>query len=163
MNLDLVADERLGCKLHGLFDEGNGKVRYPDVASKSCAFDLAQGAERIAQWNLRVGPMQQEQVDFGEPQSRQALLRGTLKIAWSKVRRPDLRGDESLVTADAGGVQPLSHLAFVVVKLRGIDVAIAEPQRLLDDTGTGTPAQLPGAEPNERNAGTVRLDNVGPY
>src|SRR5260370_1215324 len=108
MYLDLVADERLGCKLHGLFDERNGKVRYPDVASQTRALDLAQGAERIAQWDLWVWPMQQEQVDLAKPQSRQALLRGTLKIARSKMRRPDLGGDEDLIASDARAAKPFT-------------------------------------------------------
>ena len=163
MHLDLIADQRLVCKLHRLFDEGNGKVGYSDVAGETRALDFAQRAERVAQRNVRIGPMQQEQVDFGEPQSRQALLRGTLEIVRSKMRRPDLGGDEDLVTSDIGGAQSFSHLAFVVVKLGGIDVAIAELQRLLYDTRTGAPAQLPGAEPNEGNAGAVRFDNVGRY
>jgi len=42
-------------------------------------------------------------------------------------------------------------------------VAITQPQRLLDDTRKGTPAQLPGAEPNKWNAGAVRLNDVGRY
>ena len=75
------------------------------------------------------------------------------------MRRPDFGGDEHLVALDAGGAQPLAHLAFVVVQLGGVDVAVAEPQRLLDDPRAGTPAQLPGAETDQRDAGAVRFDD----
>jgi hypothetical protein len=74
------------------------------------------------------------------------------------VRGPHLRGDEHRVAFQPGGAQPLSHLALVIIKLGGVDVTVAEPQRLLDDARTGAPAQLPGAETDERDAGAVRLD-----
>src|SRR5262249_50683350 len=102
-----------------------------------------------------------EQIDVRELKPRQARLRGTLELARRKVRRPHLRGDEHLIALYAGGAQPLPHLAFVVIKLGGVDVAVAAPQRLLDDPHAATPAQLPGAEADERNAGAMRFDDVG--
>jgi hypothetical protein len=45
----------------------------------------------------------------------------------------------------AGGAQTLADLALVVVHFRGVDVAIAQAQRLLDHSHTSTPAQVPGA------------------
>ena len=54
----------------------------------------------------------------------------------------------------------LADLALVVVHLGGIDVAVSEPQRLLDDARTSAPAQLPGAQTHERNARTFHLDEV---
>ena len=161
MHLDLIADQRLVRKLHGLFDQRDGEVRYADVAGKSRALDLAEGAERVAQRDLRVGPMQQKQVDVREPQSLQTCLRRALEIAGGKVRRPYLRGDKDVLARDACGAQPLPHLAFVIVKLGGVDVPVAELQRLLDDARTGAPAQFPGAESDHRDARAVRFDDVG--
>ena len=71
-----------------------------------------------------------------------------LEIARGKVRRPYLGGDEDFLARDARGAQPLPHFALVVVHFGGIDVAVAEPQRLLDDARTDAPAQFPGAEAN---------------
>ena len=92
-----------------------------------------------------------------QPQPRQAVLGGAFELARGKMRRPDLGDDEHLVALDAGGAQPLPDLALVVVHLGGVDVAIAEPQRLLDDARAGAPAQVPGAETDERDAGAVAL------
>ena len=73
---------------------------------------------------------------------------------------PDLGGDEDLVALDAGGAQALADLALVLVDLRGVDVAIAEPQRLLDQPRAGASAQFPGAEPDRRDSGAIGLDEV---
>src|SRR5262249_42864229 len=54
----------------------------------------------------------------------------------------------------------LPHLALVVVKLGGVDVAGAAPQRLFDDTHAGAPAPLPGAEADEGNARAVRFHHA---
>ena len=77
-----------------------------------------------------------------------------------EMRRPHLGGDEHLVARDARGAQRLADLALVVVHLRRVDVAIAEPQRLLDDARAGAPAQLPGAETDQRNTRAVRVDDL---
>ena len=74
------------------------------------------------------------------------------------MRRPDLGGDEHLVARQTGGAQPFAYLALVVVHLRGVDMPIAEPQRLLDDAGAGASAQIPGAETGKRDAGAFGFD-----
>src|SRR5262249_15158777 len=105
--------------------------------------------------------VQQEEIDVRELQPRQARLRRMLELARGKVRRPHLRGNEHLIAFYAGRAQPLPHLAFVVIKLGGVDVAVTPPPRLLPDTPAATPAQLPGAEADERNAVAMRFDHVG--
>ena len=89
--------------------------------------------------------MQQQQIDFGKPQLGQALLGGTLEVVRREMGGPDLGRHEYLVAPDPRGAQALADLALVLIDLRGVDVAITEPQRLLDQTRAGSPAQLPGA------------------
>src|SRR5579862_7254828 len=72
--------------------------------------------------------------------------------------RPDFRGHEHVVALGARGAKTLADLALVFVELSRIEVAIAEPQRLLDDAGAGAAAQFPGAEPEQRNPRPVGLD-----
>ena len=72
--------------------------------------------------------------------------------------RPDFGGEEKVVASDAGGAHPLAHFALVVVHFRGIDMPVAEPQRLLDQPRAGAAAQIPGAEPEQRNPGALGLD-----
>ena len=104
--------------------------------------------------------MQQQQVDLGQAQPRQALLGRSLEIVGREMRGPDLGGEEYLVALHAGGAQALADLALVLVDLRGVDVAIAEPQRLLDDARAGASAQFPGAQPDRRDFCAVGLDEV---
>src|SRR5471030_1579570 len=73
---------------------------------------------------------------------------------------PDLGGDEHLVAADPRGAQAFADLAFVLIDLRGVDVAIAELERLLDQARAGSPAQLPGTEPDRGDFGAVGFNEL---
>ena len=161
MHLELVADQRLGRQRHRLVEQRDVEIRHADVARHAGLLDLAQRAERFGQRHLRVRPVQQQEIDLGQPQLHQAVLGGAHELARRKMRRPDLGGDEHLVARHAGGAQPLAHLALVVVHLRGVDVAVAEPQRLLDHARAGASAQIPGAETDERDAGAFGFDGGG--
>src|SRR5262249_39725372 len=123
-------------------------------------FGLAQRAERLRQWNAWIGPMQQQKIDFPEPQLRETFLGGANELARREMRRPHLGDDEHFVARDARGAQPFSHLALIVIHLSGVDVAIAKPQRLFNDTRADTPAQIPGAEPEQRNACAICFDDL---
>jgi len=86
------------------------------------------------------------------------LLGRELEFARRQMGLPDLGGDEDLVALDARCAQAVAHLALVVVHLGGVDMAIAEPQRLLDHARAGAPAHLPGPEPDRRYLGALGLD-----
>src|SRR6476620_5264243 len=137
MHLDMIA-YRLLCQPRRFVDQGDGEIRNPDMARKPHSLDLAERAERLAQRDLRVRPVQQQEIDLRKLQPRQTLLDRTLEFARGEVRRPYLRGDERLIACQAGGTQALADLALVVVPFRGVDMAIAQAQRLLDHTPTGT-------------------------
>ena len=63
---------------------------------------------------------------------------------------------KTLLRRDAGRAQPFADFALVAVHFRRVDMAITEPQRLLDHPGAGAAAQIPGAEADRRNAGAAR-------
>jgi hypothetical protein len=104
--------------------------------------------------------VQQQQIDLRETQLCQALLGRSLKIVRRKVRGPNLGGHKHLVAIDAGSAQALADRAFILIDLRGVDMAIAESQRLLDQARAGPPAQLPGAEPDCRNLCAVGFNEL---
>ena len=159
MAFDLVADQLFGGKLNRVLDQRYSEIGNADVAGKPVALDLAQRADGFNKRNLRIGPMQQQQIDLGQPQPGQAIPRGALEFARRKMVGPDFRGDEDLAAFHSGGAQPLAHVALVIVHFRGVDVAIAEPQSLFDHARAGAPAQLPGAKPEQRNFRAVGLDD----
>ena len=74
------------------------------------------------------------------------------------MRWPHFGGDEDLIARHPGDAQSLPYLALVVVHFGGIDVAIAEAKGLLDDPRASASAQLPGAQPEKRDARASRLD-----
>src|SRR6516165_66710 len=74
------------------------------------------------------------------------------------MRRPDFGRHKDIAALDAGGMQALAYFTLIIVHLRGVDVAVAEPQRLFHHANASPPAQIPGAEPNERDLGALRSD-----
>ena len=104
--------------------------------------------------------MQQQQIDFGKPQLGQALLGGSLEIVRREMGGPDFGCHEHIVALDPGSAQALADLAFILIDLRGVDVAIAEPERLLDQARAGSPAQLPGAEPDRGDFCAIGFDEL---
>ena len=102
--------------------------------------------------------MQQQQIDFGKPEFCQALLGGALEIVRREMVGPDFGGHEHFVALYPRGAQALADLALVLIDLRGVDVALAEPDRLLDQARASSPTQLPGAEPDGWDFSAVGLD-----
>jgi hypothetical protein len=134
MEFDLIADQRLRAGRDRLFDQSHGKIRNADVPRQTDFLDIRQRTQGLLQRHPRIGPMQQQQIDLGKMQLAQAFSGGALKIVRREMRGPDLGRHEHIVALDPGGAQAIADLAFVLVDLRGVDVAIAEPQRLLDQT-----------------------------
>src|SRR6185503_9703601 len=112
--------------------------------------------------------MDEEKIDLIELEVRQTVARRTLEILRPQIARPDLGRDEHLAARHAGGPQAIANVALVAIHRSGVDVAIAKLEGLLDHSRAGFPAQVPGAEPDQRNAGAVGFnglhggDNAGP-
>jgi hypothetical protein len=128
------------------------------MARQPIALDFAQSAKRLGKRDLRIGPVQQQQVDFALAQPHQRVAGSAFECARCEMRRPDIRRQKHLAALDAGGVQAFADLALIVVDFCGVDVAIAEPQSLLDHARARTPAQFPRAEPDQGNPGALGLD-----
>ena len=80
MALDLIADQLIACQPSRLRNQRNRKVRHTDVARQPLFLDLTERPDRVRQGNPRIGPMQQEQIDFGQFQSLKGLLGGAVKV-----------------------------------------------------------------------------------
>src|SRR6185437_2772411 len=109
---------------------------------------------------MRIGPVQQQEVDFGHTEPYQALLGRSFEIIWREVVGPDLGGHENGIAPHAGSAQAVAHLALVLIGLRSIEMAIAEPQRLLNNAGAGAPAQFPCAQADRGDFGAVGFDKM---
>src|SRR5579883_1377476 len=127
------------------------------MAGETVALDLAQRAERLRERDLRIGPVQQEKIDLAHAQPGDRFAGGAFERPRCKMRRPHFRRDEELVASHPRGADALAHFAFIVVDLRRIDMPVAQPQRLFDNPRAGAPAQLPGAEADQRDFCSVGL------
>ena len=110
MAFDLIADQRLGRDPRRLLDQRHGEIGNADVTGEPVALDLAQGTERFER-DLRIGPMQQQQIDLGQAQPRQAIVRGAFQRPRRKMRRPDFRRQNSSLrlTPEARTPSPTSR------------------------------------------------------
>src|SRR5579859_3967074 len=158
MAFDLVADQGLARRRQRLLDQRECEIRHADVAGEAVALDLAQRADGFGKRYLRVGPVQQEEIDLAQAQPHQTIAGGPLQFARREMARPDLGRDENLAARHARRPQPFADVALVVVHFGGVDVPVAEPERLLDHAGAAPPAQFPGAEPEQRYRGAVGLN-----
>ncbi len=103
--------------------------------------------------------MQQQQINFAHAQPHKTFLGRAQEIVGREMRRPDFGRHEDVGTAGTGGANALSHLALILIDLRGINVAITEAKRLFNEPCTGSPAQLPGTESDSRNARAARFND----
>ena len=101
--------------------------------------------------------MDQQQVDDIKAQPRQALLHGALEVVRRQQRRLHLGGDHHLATL-AGIAHALPDLGLVAVHLRGIDVTVADADRLLDYPRRI--AYRPRAESDERDLEALGFDRL---
>ena len=127
MPLDLVGDDRLGRKLHRLLDQRDGEVRDADVAREALLLHLAHRAHRLGERNLRVRPVDQQQVHVRDAQVRQALLHGALERrrgASSVCGTLVVMNTSSRFTPEACSPSPTSLL--VAVDQRAVEMAVAE-------------------------------------
>jgi hypothetical protein len=140
MVFDLVAHQRFQARRDRLFDQSHDEIRDADVPGHAEFLDMRQRAQRLLQRHVRIWPVQQQQIDFGKAQLCEALLGRSLKIVRREMSGPDLGRHEHLVAPDPRSAQPVADLAFVLIGLCGVDVAITKLQRLLDQACAGSPA-----------------------
>ena len=100
--------------------------------------------------------MQQQKIDFAEPQPLQTIARGT----WQIRRGAKCDGQifvvrKTSLALDAGCAQTFADLGLVVVHFGGIDVAVAEPQRCSTMSRANVAAQIPCAEAEQRDARAI--------
>src|SRR6516165_215549 len=99
------------------------------MVGQACSFRFAKRADCISERNLRIGPMQEQEIDMRQTQSRQAVSGGAFKRTRLEMRWPDLGRDEDLVAVDSGCAQSVPDFVLILVHLGGIDVPIPETQR----------------------------------
>ena len=156
---DLVADQRLGGRLHRLLDQRHGKIRNANLPHEAFVLQFGHGAQRLGERHARVRPMDQQQVDNIEPQLDQTFLDRTFEVMRRQPLRRHFGADHDL------GAQPrrshaLTDRRLVAVHLRGVDVAIAGLDRLQDDACAVAATELPRAEAHQRNLETMGFDGV---
>src|SRR6185312_13606499 len=94
----------------------------------------------------RDRPVDEVEIDVLDPEPLRARIERLQCRVVALVVVPQLRGDEDVLARDAAVADRGADIGLVAVDARGVDVAIAEPQRGGDRGATVLRRGLPDAE-----------------
>ena len=132
-----------------------GKFETPAwrISSRSCS--VAQRAEAALERDLGDRPVQQQQVDVVGPEPPQRLLRRRRQRRRLVLAVPDLRRQPDVAAVHAARRDPGADLRLVLVRPRGVDVPVADLERVLHALGRVLPGHLPRPVPEPRDRGPL--------
>ena len=133
--------------------EAGGEVRHADVARPPVLADLVQRVQRLLERHVRVRPVQEQQVELVDAEPLQRLLRVALDLVGRRLVVRHLRGQEDLVARHAALGDPAPDLALVLVRARGVDLPVADLQRVADAVRRVLSGHQPRPVSDGRNAG----------
>ena len=94
MILGLQGQQRLGAEMNRLVEQRGGEVGDADMARLALPFGLGQRRHGLAQRNVRVGPMNEQQVDATDVKRGEARIDRTGKVGAAQIFVADFGGDE---------------------------------------------------------------------
>ncbi len=152
--LRLQIDQRLGTEPDCFVEHRDIEICNPYMAGEALPLCFGQRADRLAEWDLGVRPMDHEKIDVVDSQIPQALLDRAREIVGAQIFVRYFGGQEDLAARHARGAHALADAALGAVFPGRVDVTIAEPEGGRDDLAAI--AQGGGAEADRRQFGAVR-------
>src|SRR4051812_5315038 len=145
--LCLVDDGRGARRGRELLELVDAEVRDPD---RSRAAELARSLHsRPGPRGTTLRPVDDVEVDLVDAEPPQAVLRRGRRVL---VPRIELGGEEDLLARHAALAKPLADALLVAVRLRGVDVPVAELECPPHGVhALGPVGHLPDAEPEHRD------------
>jgi len=101
-----------------------------------------------------------QEVDPRQLEPFEALVDRTLEVARREPIEPDLCGEEDVLALEPRGAHAFADLALIAVHLCGIEMAITEMQRRLDQFDAEIFLERQGAEAGDGNARAVTFDDL---
>jgi hypothetical protein len=99
--------------------------------------------------------VQQQEVDVVGAELAQRILRRALEPCRLEVVEPDLGREPDVGAVDSAGRDPLADLSLVLVRPRGVDVPVADLERIADALARVLAGDQPGAEAEPRDLGAL--------
>ena len=121
---------------------------------------LGERAQRLLERHVVVGPVQQQEVDVVDLQPLERPLGRRAHAVGGELVAPQLRRQEELVARHTAGGEPLADLGFVLICLRGVDVPVADFERIGDRLLAVAAEDLPGPESELGDGGTLDLEGA---
>ena len=152
--LCLKIDQRLGTEPDCFVEHRDIEICNADMAGEALPLRFGKRADRLAERDLRVRPMDHEKIDVVDTEIPQALLDRSREIIGAQIFVRYFGGQEDLAARHAGGAHALADAALAAVFPRGVDETVSEPECGCDDLAAI--AQRGGTEADRRQFGAVR-------
>src|SRR6266404_3066202 len=146
--------QRLRAEPDCFVEQRDIEIGNADLACETLALRFGERADRLAERDLRVRPMDHEKVDVIDSVILQALLDRAREVVRAQIFVRHFGGQEDLAARHAGGAHALADAALGPVFPRRVDVTVAELERGRDDLAAI--AQRGGAKADGRHLGAVR-------
>ena len=130
------------------------KVGDSDGAGPALAVELLErvpGRDEVTAVQGRQWPVDQEQVNIVRTECLESAIEGSARIIGPMKAVVELAGDVNLTAIQPGSPDRLPHFLFVAIHLRGVDVPIADTQRLTDRGGSLSRDDLEDSEAELRD------------
>ena len=97
MILRLQYDQRLGAEFDRLVEQRDVEIGDADMARQPLPLGLGQRRHGLAQRNVRIGPMDQQEIDVIDLERGEAFIHRFRKVAGAQVFVADLGGEEDVL------------------------------------------------------------------
>jgi len=150
---------RVGGRDH-LAQQGGREVGNTDVAGEPPRLHPVQRTDGVGDRDIRIGPVDEQQVEMVEAETLQARLRRSFELLRFELGPPDFRGHEDLVARKVRGAQAGTHGLLIVIAGRGVDMPVADLERMRHQVGTALALQRPRPHSRCGNPCTIGLDDL---
>src|SRR5215217_8007766 len=157
--LDLVAEHR--CMLERLREQPRREVRHAEVADPAGLAQLDERGDGALERHGLVGPVQQQEIQVVRAQGTQGVFGRGLERVRLEVAREDLRGEEDVRAVHFALREAIADLRLVLVRARGVDLPVADLERVADGLRRIGALDLPGPEAQPRHPRALDLDGLG--
>jgi hypothetical protein len=157
--LDLVGEH--GAVLERAAQVPGGEVAHAEAADLALVLQRGERADRLLDRDIGRRPVQQQEVQVVGVEPTQRVLGRLAHARGARHVRRHLRREPDVLAGHARVGDPLAHLALVLVPARGVDVAVADLERVAHALAAVVAGQAEGAEAELGQLDPLDRDGLG--
>src|SRR6218665_1160073 len=115
MVFDLIAKELGLVRVERFVEQSHGEIADADQPCLAGSLRCGKGCERLAQRHILARPVDEQQIDIVEAEPVEDFVHPACNGFGLKIIKPDLAGDEKLLTSDTAFANRPSNLKLVAI------------------------------------------------